>query len=110
MVAVSMVNRAYIGYALIVVGVGIGLLSLTFGGATDRACPEIDSIVYETTGVQPSGLAITGINLGDWTVEWYDGCNWRTNSLIPLIFGSFISFAGVLTVRSVDPTDSEIGG
>lgn len=110
MVVVSMVRRAHLGYTLIIVGVCICLLSFTLGGGTDRTCPEIDSIVYETTGVQPTEVAITGIDLGDVTVEWYDGCNWRTNSLVPVVFGGLISFAGVLTVRSADPTDSETDG
>lgn len=82
-----MVSRTHIGYALILAGVGIGLLSLGFGGATDRACLEINSVVYETIGIHPSTAAITGVDLSDGTIEWYDGCNWRTNSFVPLVVG-----------------------
>lgn len=102
-----MVSRVHLGHALIIVGVGIGLLSLSLGGATQRACPAIGSAVYETIGVQPTGVAVTGIDLSDGTIEWYDGCNWRTNSLVPLAVGGLASIAGVLTVRSIDARDSE---
>lgn len=104
-----MVRGTHIGYALILVGVGIGLLSFGFGGATARACPQINSVVYATIGVHPTGVAITGVDIGSGSIQWYDGCNWRTNSFVPLVVGGLVSTAGVLTLRVMTSRNSETG-
>ncbi|MDS0259976.1 hypothetical protein NDI56_11285 [Haloarcula sp. S1CR25-12] len=92
-----MVSRTRLGHLLVTAGVGIALLSPWFGGSTALACPELGGPVYDTFGVHPGGVAITGIDLADGTVEWYDGCNWRTNSFLPLVAGLVVSLAGVVT-------------
>lgn len=47
------------GRLLVVLGVGIGVLSIGFGGTTQRACPGIESVVYEMVRVHPSGVIRT---------------------------------------------------
>lgn len=96
------------GYLLIVIGVGIGLLSLRVGGTTQRACPGIDSTLYELVRVHPSGVRITGFEFTTATLYWYDGCNWRTNSLVPAIFGLAVSVMGVGIVHSDRAHNSEM--
>lgn len=95
-----MVRSSRLGLLLVVAGIVVGLLSFGFGGATDRACPGIESVVYETVGVAPGGAAITDVDLAAMTLEWYDGCNWRTLPLAPLSAGSLVSVAGVVVTAS----------
>ena len=95
----AMILPSRLRYLLVALGVGIGLLSIGFGGATQRACPGIDSIVYEVIRVHPSGVKITNIGFTTATIEWYDGCNWRTQSLVPVALGFLVSLVGFL-IRS----------
>lgn len=95
-----MVRSIRLGLLLVVVGVVIALLSFGFGGATDRACPGIGSILYETIGVAPGRAAITGVDVAAMTLEWYDGCNWRTLPLAPLVAGPLVSVAGIAVAAS----------
>ncbi|WP_152436561.1 hypothetical protein [Halosimplex carlsbadense] len=74
-------------YALVVVGVVCCGLTARVGGSTQRACPGIDSAVYEAVGVDPWGVRVLGVELPSLALSWYDGCNWRTNSLVPLALG-----------------------
>ena len=93
-----MLRRARLSYLLVVAGIGIAALSLTVGGSTARACPGIGGFVYRTFGVHPGGVELVGIDPATATVEWYDGCNWRTNSLLPLGIGLFVACGGLLTL------------
>lgn len=102
-----MIRPSHVGYLTIAVGIMIGLLSFRFGGGTQRACPGIDSFVYDLISVQPSRMGITNIEFATATIEWYDGCNWHTQSLVPVVLGLFVSLAGVGTVRAYGSTDSE---
>ena len=95
-----MILPCRLGFLLVALGVGIGLLSIGFGGSTQRACPGINSIVYEMIRVHPSGVEITNIGFTTVTIEWYDGCNWRTQSLVPVTLGLLLSLVGFLTIRS----------
>lgn len=95
-----MVRSSQFGLLLVAVGIVVGLLSFGFGGATDRGCPGIESVVYDTVGVAPGGAAITDVDLAAMTLEWYDGCNWRTLPLAPLVAGSLVSIAGVVVTAS----------
>ena len=93
-----MLTRVRLGWLLVVVGVGIAVLSLTVGGSTARACPGLDESMYGALGVHPAGVELTGLDLADATVEWYDGCNWRTNSAVPLALGTPVSLAGAVAL------------
>lgn len=101
-----MVNSDQLGYVLIAVGVCVALLSAGFGSATERAC-TIDSVVYDRIGIHPSGVAITDVEFATATIEWYDGCNWHTNSLVPLVLGLLVSASGIRIVHSNRTADSE---
>lgn len=87
------------GYAFLAVGLVLCLSVVMFGGSTQRACPGIQSPVYEMVGVHPAGFDLMGIDLASLELSWYDGCNRRSNSLIPLILGIGSLVAGVATVR-----------
>jgi hypothetical protein len=105
-----MARMSRFGYLLVALGVAIGLLSISFGGATERACPGIESIVYEMFRVHPAGVKITDIEFATGTIEWYDGCNWREQSLVPLGLGLVVSLAGVVAIRMDAPGGSEPDG
>lgn len=94
-----MARMSRFGCLLVALGMAIGLLSVSFGGATQRACPGIESIVYEMFRVHPGGVKITDIEFAAGTVEWYDGCNWREQSLVPLGLGFVVSLAGIVAIR-----------
>jgi hypothetical protein len=83
---------------LVAAGVGIALLSVWTGGATDRACP-LDGVAYDLIGIHLAGVAVTDVDLATATFEWYDGCNWHTNSLVPVAVGGVVSTAGALLLR-----------
>jgi hypothetical protein len=100
-----MIRPSRFGVLLVGLGVAIGLLSIRFGGATQRACPGIESVVYRTVGVHPAGVAITDVEFTTATVEWYDGCNWRDQSLVPLVLGGIVSVAGIV-VTGANESDS----
>ena len=93
-----MARRARLGWLLVVAGIGIAALSLTVGGSTARACPGLGGVVYETVGVHPGGIELVGVDLADATVEWDDGCNWRTNSVLPLVVGLPVTVGGLVIV------------
>ena len=90
-------------------GVGIGVLSMGFGGATQRACPGIESVAYEMIRVHPSSVKLTNIEFGTATLRWYDGCNWRTQSLVPLVSGFIVSLIGTVVIRANGSGGSETG-
>jgi len=89
-------------YALAVVGVVLCGLAARIGGSTQRACPGIDSAVYEAVGVDPWGIRLLGVDLPSLALSWYDGCNWRTNSLVPLALGCLCLLAAVAVRRRLD--------
>ncbi|WP_435075721.1 hypothetical protein [Halorubrum sp. HHNYT27] len=92
-----MLRSLRFGHVLVVLGVGIALLSVWTGGATDRGCP-IDGVAYDLVGIHLAGASVTEIDLAAGTLEWYDGCNWHTNSLVPVAVGGVVSTAGVLAL------------
>lgn len=102
-------RRSRIGSVLVAIGTVVAALSLRLGGATQRACPGIDSPFYEYFGVHPSGLRLVGVDLVAASVEWYDGCNWHTQSLLPVYVGSLLVVGGLVvlsrtsTVHADDP-------
>jgi len=87
-----------IGYALLIVGVVLSAFPFVFAGSTERQCPEIDSIVYDTVGIHPTGFAITGVDLSRFELLWYDGCNWHNGPLAPLLLGVAGFAAGLVVV------------
>lgn len=46
------------------------MLTVGFGGATQRACPGLDGVVYRTIGVHPIESSITGVDLTAGTIGW----------------------------------------
>jgi len=90
-------RRSRVGWLLVFAGIAVALLSFGFGGSTARACPELGGPVYDTLGIHPGGVELLAVDLADATVEWYDGCNWRTNSLLPLGVGLLVTAAGLRT-------------
>lgn len=84
------------GYLLLVLGILLFSLTFVFAGGTDRACPEIDSAVYDTIGVQPGAFGVTDVDLSNLEVEWYDGCNWHGGSLLFPILGIVTFTAGLV--------------
>ncbi|QPV64018.1 hypothetical protein I7X12_05150 [Halosimplex litoreum] len=86
-------------YALAVVGVALCALTARVGGSTQRACPGVDGAVYEAVGVDPRGVRLLGVELPSLALSWYDGCNWRTNSLVPLALGCLCLLAAVVIRR-----------
>ena len=97
------------GHLLVAAGVGIALLSVWTGGATDRAC-QIDGVAYDLVGIHLAGASVTGVDLAAATIEWYDGCNWHTNSLVPVAVGAVAPAAGTLALRLPDAPASETNG
>lgn len=91
-------RRSRLGYALAVLGVAVAALSFRFGGATERACPGIDSAIYERFGVHPSGVRLVSVDLLAASMEWYDGCNWHTQSLLPVCVALGLVVAGVVVL------------
>jgi hypothetical protein len=91
-------RRSRLGYALVVLGVAVAALSFRVGGATERACPGIDSEIYERFGVHPSGVRLVSVDLFAASFEWYDGCNWHTQSLLPVYVGLGLVVAGVVVL------------
>ncbi|WP_267642493.1 hypothetical protein [Haloarchaeobius amylolyticus] len=82
--------------AILFVLLGTFLVVASPGACTERACPG------ETTG--PTDYRLTGIDTQDHTVEYYDGCNWCTRSLVWLslgvaAIGSGGTLGGVTVVR-----------
>ena len=93
-----MLRRSRLGSALAVLGVAAAALSLRVGGATQRACPGIDSAIYDRFGVDPSGVRLVSVDLLAASVEWYDGCNWHTQSLLPVYVGLGLVVAGIVVL------------
>ncbi len=92
-----MSRRRWLGVACLSAGIGLVLLSFTLSGATERACPELASLSYEFLGVHLRGVRLTDIDLTAATIEWYDGCNWHTQSFVPVLGGAvFIAIGGGL--------------
>ena len=102
-----MLRRSRLGSALAVLGVAAAALSLRVGGATQRACPGIDSAIYDRFGVDPSGVRLVSVDLLAASVEWYDGCNWHTQSLLPLYLGLGLVAAGVVVQSRASDADAE---
>jgi hypothetical protein len=100
-------RRSRLGYALAAAGVAVAALSLRLGGATERACPGIDSAVYERFGVHPTGARLVSVDLVAASVEWYDGCNWHMQSLLPLSLGLALVAAGLVVLSR--PSDADAG-
>lgn len=88
------------GYVLLVIGILLFSLTFAFSGSTDRACPNIDSVVYDTVGVYPAEFGVTGVDLSNLEVGWYDGCNWRSGSLLFPILGFVAVIAGLVISRT----------
>lgn len=101
-----MTRRSRIGYLLVVAGVGVAALSLRVGGATERACPGIDSAVYDRFGVLPSEVRVVSVDVAAASLEWYDGCNWHMQSLLPLYVGLLVVLAGVAVLSRASTADS----
>lgn len=87
------------GCILFVIGIGFCLLTFGLSGGTERACQEISGIIYETVGIHLPGFRITGVDLVNLELHWYDGCNWRDGPLLPLLFGVGCSTAGLVIAR-----------
>jgi hypothetical protein len=85
------------GYVLLVLGILLFSLTFASSGGTDRACPEIDSVVYDTVGVYPAEFGVTGAELSNLEVGWYDGCNWHSGPLLFPILG-FVTFSAGLVL------------
>jgi len=100
-------RRSRLGSALVAAGVAVAALSLRIGGATQRACPGIDSAIYDRFGVHPSGVRLVSVDLLAASIEWYDGCNWHTQSLLPLSLGLALVAAGVVVLARASGADAE---
>jgi hypothetical protein len=87
------------GYGLIVLGTILCSFTFVVSGGTERACPEIDSVVYDTIGIYPAEFRVTGVNLSRFKLEWYDGCNWRDGPLLFLILGFVSVITGLIVSR-----------
>lgn len=83
-----------------VLGLTVAALSLRLGGSTDRACPGIDSALYDRFGIYPDEARLVGVDLLAASLEWYDGCNWHTQSLLPLYVGLLVVVGGVVLSRA----------
>jgi hypothetical protein len=90
-----MVLNRRAGFVLLVLGIVLFSLTFAFSGSTDRACPEIDSVVYDTVGVHPADFGVTAVDLSDLEVGWYDGCNWHSGPLLFPVLGFVTSIAGL---------------
>jgi hypothetical protein len=88
------------GYVLLVIGILIFSLTVVVSGSTDRACPGIDSVVYDTVGVYPAEFSVTGTDLSNLEVRWYDGCNWRSAPLLFPILGIVAFIVGLGIART----------
>jgi len=88
-----------LGSILIVAGLALFFVGpFLMAGGTQRACPGIDGVVYETVGIDPGEAEVVGLD--GLTLEWYDGCNWRTGSLAPSLVGAGgVGFGVVLQRR-----------
>ncbi|WP_436931024.1 hypothetical protein [Halosimplex halobium] len=89
-------------HALAAVGIALCALTARVGSSTRRLCPGIDSAVYDAVGVDPWGARLLGVEVTSLTLSWYDGCNWRTNSLAPLVLGCCCLLAAALVYRRTD--------
>lgn len=94
-----MVRHRRIGYFLVALGVVLSFSPFVFAGGTQRACPGIESVVYDTVRIFPAGFAFTGIDWASLELHWYDGCNWRDSSLIPLLLGIGSFVVGFTVIR-----------
>lgn len=82
------------------IGLAVAALTLRVGGATQRACPGIDSVLYDRFGVYPDEARLVSVDLLAASLEWYDGCNWHTQSLLPLYVGLLVVGVGVVLSRA----------
>jgi hypothetical protein len=101
-----MSRRSPFGDALVAIGLGIAALSLRVGGATERACPGIDSAIYERFGIYPNEARLASVDVLAASLEWYDGCNWHTQSLLPLSVGLFVVFGGFAVLSRASVADA----
>lgn len=85
------------GYALLLAGIFLSLLPFVTGPSTLGGC-VIQSTVYETIGIDPTGYRLLEINWRHLQLLWYDGCNSRRSSFIPLFFGIGSLMAGYIVV------------
>ena len=104
-----MVMSRRAGYALLVLGVVLGIAPFVLGGGTALAC-DIDSVIYNTIGIYPAEYAVTGVDLSSLELFWSDGCNSRTSSLVPffvgvgsLLMGLAITKRSTSSVRQLQP-------
>lgn len=86
-------------YALVVAGFVLCTSAFVFAGGYQRACPGIESLLYETIGIYPGGFELTGIDLGSFELRWYDGCNGRFSSLVQITLGIGSLVAGATAIR-----------
>jgi len=93
----SLSSRA--GYVLIVVGLVFVPISFIFTGSTAVLCPQLDGVAYNAIGVHLGKFRITGIKISNLAFFWYDGCNHRISSLIPVLLGVVSIGLGTAVVR-----------
>lgn len=98
-----------IGYALVAAGIGVGALSLGVGGTTDLACPGIDSAFYDRFGVLPGEANVVSVAVLGATLEWHDGCNRHTQSVLTFYVGLLVALGGVAVLSREAPADGRRG-
>lgn len=76
-----------VGLVIVVLGLLLCVLAFGYSGSTQRACPGLESVAYDTVGVDPGGFEVTSVDRSTMELAWYDGCNWRSSSLVPLLAG-----------------------
>ena len=90
----------WVGYVLIALGIVLCLLTFALSGGTERACPDIDSVMYDTIGIYPAEFELIGVDWSNLELEWYDGCNWRSGHLLYLVLGITSIIVGlIVTMR-----------
>lgn len=93
----SLPNR--VGYTLLVAGLVLCISAFVFAGGYQRACPEIQSLVYETVRIYPAEFEVTRIDLASFELHWYDGCNGRSSSLVQIALGVGSLITGAAVIR-----------
>ncbi len=90
-----------------VIGLGVAALTFRVGGATQRACPGIDSALYDRFGVYPREARVVSVDVLAASLEWYDGCNWHTQSLLPLYVGLLVVVVGGVFLSRASAADAD---